>query len=384
MKNKLLIPTVMVGILILSLACSTLSPQTTLSTPVSNPDAPVSAISIGGMHSCALLKSGEVMCWGSNEQGQLGDGTLTKHNTANLVPGLSNITAISAGGSHTCALLNDGSIQCWGQNISWQLGDGTNTSRLTPTGVNLNGKAVAISAGDEHTCALMSNKEVKCWGKNLYGRLGINSFARLGKMPETVKDLEGVVMISADGEHTCALVNTGAVKCWGHGSAIGDGLDKNAKTPVDVVNLEKNILSISTGYGTTCALDNNGDAKCWGFFSLEQDSITPERIKGLGDDMVAIGTGGSHICAITNKGGIKCLGENEYGQLGNGTTYATYQATKVINLTGKAIEISTSLIFTCALVEHGDVLCWGDNSAGQLGNGTYDNSSEPVTVIGFK
>lgn len=384
MKNKLPIPIVAVAILILLLACSTLSTKTILSTPAPNPDAPVSAISTGGMHSCALLKNGDIMCWGSNEHGQLGDGTLSKHNTANLVPGLSNAIAVSAGGNHTCALLNEGSVKCWGQNTSWQLGDGTNTSRLTPTDVNLNGKAIAISAGDEHTCALMSNKEVKCWGKNLYGRLGIDSFARIGKMPKTVKNLEDVVMISADGEHTCALINTGAVKCWGHGSATGDGLDKNAKTPIDVVNLEKNILSIATGSGTTCALDNSGDAKCWGFFSLEQDSITPERIKGLGDDMVAIGTGGSHICAITNQGEIKCLGENEYGQLGNGTTHATYKATKVINLTGKAIEISTSLIYTCALVDNGNVLCWGNNSAGQLGNGTYDDSSKPVAVIGFK
>jgi alpha-tubulin suppressor-like RCC1 family protein len=374
-------------ILIFSLACTTISRYTEAPKPSDKPaENPVEAITSGGMHSCALIK-GAVYCWGYNDSGQIGDGTAITRSSATLVSDLDNVVAISAGGYHTCAVLNNGNVKCWGRNSSWQLGDGTNTLRNTPTDVkNLNGKAVAISAGDEHTCALMENREVKCWGKNLYGRLGIDSFARIGKTPETVKNLEGVVMISAGYEHTCALTSVGAVKCWGHNGfgAIGGNTDKNAKIPIDVVNLDTNILSITTGFGATYALDKNGNIKYWGWLNAQLQNTTPEYIEGFDENAIDVAAGTGYVCILTNEGAIQCLGENEYGQLGNGTTRPTYRATNVTKLPGKAIKISVGAIYACALVDNGDILCWGDNSVGQLGNIAAEYSTEPIPVIGFK
>ncbi len=361
-------------VLVFSLACKTLAPSENAKLELK---VKIDLISTGGAHSCAIA-NGTVYCWGYNGSGQLGDGTLTNRNTANLVPGLNNIISISAGGHHTCALLNSGDVKCWGDNYSWQLGDGTNKTKLAPDRiVQLNGKAIAISAGSDHTCALMSNREVKCWGKNLHRQLGIDSNERIGKLPETVKDLQGVIMVSAGSEHTCALLETGDVKCWG----ANQGNDaRNVKTPVDVLGLNSNIVSITTSFASTCALENSGNVWCWGLLR----SVRPERVRSFNGKAINVVMGTDHVCIITNNGAVECTGENEYGQLGDGTTNPSYTTASQVNLPGKVVEVTANFSNTCALIDNGNVLCWGENSEGQLGNGSFDKSATPVTVIGLK
>jgi len=356
------------------------------------------AISAGGAHTCALLNSGEVKCWGDNWAGQLGNETTDASNVPVLVSGLSDAVAISAGGAHTCALLDNGGVKCWGDNQSGQLGDDSTTNSNVPIPVSgLSSKGIAISAGGCHTCALLDSGEVKCWGCNRSGQLGEGSFQpRL--VPVLVSDLSGVIGITTGGTHSCAVLEEGGIKCWGddYVGQIGSGIivDKNVPISVSVLS---GASAISLGGRHTCALLDSGEVSCWGFNSYGQvgDGTTVDRrpvpvpVSGLwGDTVVAISGGFRHSCALLASGEVKCWGQNQSGQLGDGTFNDSPVPVLISALSGETvIEISAggdaSGSHTCALLFTGEVKCWGKNFYGQLGDGTNQDRTSPVLVSGL-
>jgi alpha-tubulin suppressor-like RCC1 family protein len=388
-----------------SLACSTLVPQPPLPAPTLVPThIPIEAstevstqlpssnrlplsISVGGAHVCALLNDGHVACWGDNSSGQLGDGTYTKHFTATEVPGLTDAISISAGGSHTCAVTQTGHVKCWGNNYSGQLGNGTKQTGMVPTEIPGLTDVVAISAGSEHTCAVLRDGGAKCWGKNLNGRVGDGSGKLFIFSPVDVAELGAdIVSISAADEHTCALTGTGNVKCWGRNTEgqLGIGQETNrSKVPVEVININGKATALSTGFSSSCVVTNDGPVECWGWMGSDELSNAPVAFEGLDGNAKMVATGASHVCVVLESGGVKCMGENTEGQLGNGKISDLEAFVTVQNLPSDITEIGVSFDSTCALTNSGEIFCWGDNTSGELGIGTTEDSATPVKVIGI-
>ena len=323
---------------------------------------------------------------------------LTKHaeikirqQTSSLPQVIIEFAKVSAGYSHTCTLTGGGGVKCWGENRSGQLGDGTTTQRSTPVDVVSFGSGVVeISAGGGHTCLLTSGGGVKCWGGNYSGQLGDGTTENRTTPVDVVGLGSGVVMVVAGLNHTCALTSRGGVKCWGSNDngQLGDGTTENRTTPINVVGLGSGVALVSAGGQHTCTLTSRGRVKCWGanWYGQIGDSTTanrstPVNVVSLGSGVTAVTPGGGHTCAVTSGGGVKCWGSNYAGQLGDGTTE---NRTMPVDVVGLGVSVSTIIAgydHTCALTIDGGIKCWGNNGYGQLGDGTTENHNLPVDVI---
>ena len=198
----------------------------------------VRALGAGTHHSCVVTKTGNVMCLGAGESGQFGDGTFTEWRVkSEKVLNLSGVRAVALGNYHSCALTTTGGVKCWGSNQYGQLGDGTTTGKKKgknkPVKVDLS-SVRAIELGNHHSCALTTT-DVMCWGENDVGQLGDNTSKQQNK-PVKVFGLSGVSAIAVGAHHSCALTMTGGVKCWGYNFSgqLGNGRNINSEIPVDV------------------------------------------------------------------------------------------------------------------------------------------------------
>ncbi|HET6953077.1 MAG TPA: hypothetical protein VFI47_22035 [Acidimicrobiales bacterium] len=310
-------------------------------------------------------------------------------------------TQITGGDVHACALTAAGGIRCWGGNAWGALGDGTTTDRWTPTDVvGLGDDAKSVDAGWNTTCAVTAGGRAKCWGYNLRGQLGDGTTTDRWTPTDVVGLGSGVRAVSAGVFHACALLDGGAVKCWGlnHRGQLGDGTTTDSATPVDVVGLGSGVRAISAGIWHTCAVTAAGGVTCWGQNNFGQlgdgtttDRWTPTDVAGLGSGvaMVEAATGGdgfadgSHTCAVTTRGGVKCWGINNVGQIGDGTTTDRWTPTDVPGLTAGVRSVSTGGGYSCAVTHAGGVACWGINGFGQLGDGSTSVQPAPVGVTGL-
>jgi len=376
---------------------------------------PIDAIATGGSHTCALTSSGEVWCWGANDQGQLGVQDVAMSSVPLLVEGLRTVIQLSAGNDHTCVVTASGGVMCWGRNGFGQLGNGAFGGSAVPvdvcepspapgtgTALQVAGQGscrplsgvVGLSVGGSHACVVVSSGSVLCWGINQDGELGDGSLdAR--NVPVLVGGLaEKAIGVTSGAFHTCALLESGAVQCWGFNTSgqLGDGTTTLSPSPVDVLGLPGPVASMSAGGIQTCVLTSSGEALCWGGNLNGQvgdgsfvDRLAPTAVVGLDAGVRAISAGWKHTCAILADEAIACWGQNSQGQLGDGSLTDSGVPIEVARLP-KASLLSAggtrtgNVGHSCAFALGGGLHCWGANLEGQLGNGTLATASVPVAV----
>jgi alpha-tubulin suppressor-like RCC1 family protein len=403
-----------------------------------------SAVSAGDFHTCALTSSGQVRCWGRNQEGQVGKGQTSTIEAAPVDVILPAVYSIAAGGWHTCAVTTTWQVKCWGRSDQGQVGQPPNPgasypvpapapidvvwpssdlphvvvageyyscaltaasqamcwgrttlggpATATPTMVaGLTGTVANLAAGAYHTCAVLETGDVWCWGQDEYGELGDNPINLF--VPQDVTGLTtGVTAVGAGSDHTCAIV-AGGLRCWGANAKgqLGDGTLVGRALPGDVVGLTSGVSAVTGGRSHTCALTTSAGVKCWGANDKGQlgdgtltDRWVPGDVTGLTSGVQAVAAAsGSHTCALTAGGGVKCWGANTFGQLGNGTTSNSSAPVDVSGLASGILALHVGSSHACALTNAGAVKCWGYNGDGELGTGTWVDSSVPVDVTGL-
>lgn len=337
--------------------------------------APATDVTLGERHSCALLADGAVVCWGANDEGQIGPaGGFAP------IPELGPARAIAAGAAFTCALLEDGAVACWGRNLDRELGAFDGPRSATPVLVPLPDRATAIAARDRHACAVVSGGAVFCWGSNYQRELGTGE-AEPRMAPTLVRGLEGeaVTALALGVAHSCALAG-GQVFCWGGNTLgqLGDGSNELRPSPV-VVPFLSAVASLGAGDHHTCAATADGTSWCWGANAQGQlgEGTTiginvPVPVVGLVDGD-ALAAGATFTCALRKQGAVVCWGDNRVGQLGTGFAVARFTPSVVFDL-ANVRGVAAGGAFTCArrpAVAGADAtVCWGANQAGQLGDAT--------------
>lgn len=401
-------------------------------------------ISVSEANTCAVLTDGTARCWGANGVGQLGNGTFVAATKPIDVAGMSNVKQIFTGSLGTCGSLVDGTMKCWGQMISspawgsvsnvpvvtselanaqdlaqrfgvacarmgdnsakcWgsnnlygQVGNGTKVDAPSPVAITGLSNVKILQIGATHACALLTDETVKCWGANIGGQVGAPGPANEYLTPTPVAGLDHASELTVGAMHSCVLVTGGYVRCWGENltGAIGNGMKTNAPTPSTAMTSGPmppvpltNARKVVAGSFRTCALLDDATVSCWGKNDKGQlgdgtktDSPYALPVKGLANvaDFVV---GNQHSCALLADGTVRCWGDNTAGQLGDGTTVESLEPVVVKGLSNvKELVSNIDASDTCAVRTDGTVWCWGDNSSGQIGNGTLVDVPEPVEV----
>ena len=351
-------------------------------------------IMAGGRHTCAIDEGGVGYCWGFNDAGQLGIGSVTPGSGpvfANLFPnavtGGLTFTVGSSGASHSCAITLSNVPYCWGLNIDGRIGNAQNGSTPVPAPAAVSSANVyrSLSAGTTHTCATTTSDKLFCWGSNDQGKLGVGSATALFNSPQAVAPSLNIVSVAAGALHTCAASSTGSLYCWGSNASGQAGLGNAAGANIPTLIAGTPYAQIVAGENHTCGRRTGGDVRCWGNNEFGQlgDGTTTTRTTPVpsapGILFKSITAGQFHTCGITNAGVAYCWGLGTSGQLG----YGGVNSSLIPQPVGGGLTfsvISAGGLQTCGITTGRVAYCWGNNQYGALGDGTQIHSSLPVKV----
>ena len=353
----------------------------------------------------AAALNGQVLGWGANAYGEVGNGTTTNVLKGLPVVGLPyGVSLVAAGARHSMAMKSNGSVVAWGKNGVGELGNGGTTNSSTPVAVTglgagsgvvaLSGNAPPLSAtslsGNGHSMALKSDGTVLGWGNNNSGQVG--NFSTVDQLtPVGVFGLgsgSGVIAISAGGSHSLALKSDGTALAWGGNNSgqLGNGTLTGSVVPVQILGAGSGVVAISAGAAFSLALKSNGTVLSWGNNASGQlgnwtftDSSVPVAVVGV-SGVKQVAAGGAFSLALLTNGTVQSWGNNQSGQLGDGTA-PTDHATAVTVFGATAIaEVSAGFSHGMARRATGVMKAWGRNASGELGLGTTLQHNTPVSV----
>ncbi len=354
-------------------------PKVVTPPPAAAPVNPVVEVASQSFHTCARRQVGDVLCWGKNTYGQLGDGRREDSERLVKVAGLEDAAELAVGRDFSCARRRAGTVICWGNNEDGQLGDGRGLKpgalSLRPTNVAGLSGVTALTAGEYHACALLRGGAVKCWGNGGNGQIGRDSQRAYGT-PLSIERLNKIVGIASGTGHVCALESVGVVKCWGRNTEgqLGDGKSGSRIKPVTVAGLE-NAVELASGHRHTCARQRSGRVWCWGDnvsgqlgagAGRETKRGTPVEVTGL-RSVVQLAAGSEHTCARLESGRVVCWGGNGSSQLGHKSSVTRRPTPTAVRGMADAVDLSLGAKHTCAVRKTGKVACWGDTEYGALG-----------------
>ena len=362
---------------------------------------------------CALGSDLRASCWGSNDFGQLGNGSISDELSPRAVSGdlrFNNLSTNPAG-QHVCGVTTSGAAYCWGQNDFGQLGDGSLDSRVTPTLVSGNLTFSSVNATWRFSCGLTTDGAAYCWGRGEWGQLGDGLMTR-SLVPVAVAGGHRFVKIDTGSNNlVCGLTTEGRVLCWGLdvGGALGspsaetctrfDELQLPCATTPQSISSDERFQDVSAGASFACAVTVSGEGLCWGRNSQGQlGSPTTEEQCAQGDfsggacsgtptpilgshSFVTLATGVSHACGVTVDGNVYCWGQNVFGERGNGTLGTSSSVPELVLGGLTFASVSAGDLHTCGETTDGQLYCWGLNDRGQLGTGNLNIGLTPVAVV---
>lgn len=360
-------------------------------------DAATSVLAVRG--SAALYRSahGALFDWGASPNGEVLDGGpdgdfVVPIPVPQPVPAAGNAIQLAPMSVGNCVLNDDNSIYCWGWNGYYEI-DGTGQSQ-PPPGKKLLDNAVTLVGNDYH-CAKLKDGALQCWGYPAACE-GDPTVPTYSTLPHARPDLAALDGLAIGFNYACGLEG-GSVFCCGsnEGGQLGDGttVDRIALLPA---NVHGEAASVAVGHNTNvCAVMTDGAVQCWGWNDSGQVGAgftsgaqsTPVTVAGV-TTAARVTIGDAHACALLADGTARCWGDNTYGQLGDGTTEQRLTPTVVVSpnggeALGDILDIQAGGTFTCALQRSGGVWCWGNNQDGQLGDGTLIGRQFPTHVIGL-
>ncbi|MFA6962960.1 MAG: hypothetical protein WC205_19560 [Opitutaceae bacterium] len=345
----------------------------------------VAIISAGKTHTLSVKTNGTVWAWGNNTSGQIGDNTTTLRKARVQVTTLSSITSVAAGGSHSLARKSDGTVWAWGGNANGQVGNGTTTNRLTPVQLSGLSAITSVAAGDTHSLALKSDGTVWAWGDNSNGQLGDGTITqRLA--PIQITGLTNVVEISAGTKFSVARKSDGTVWAWGINDSgqLGDGTTVQRTQPTQVFGFTGATL-ICAGDTHVVALGAGGVVWGWGSNTQGELASTLPLLRTEAAPLfgipaaVALGAGSHRSGLVDSNGGVRMWGANQNARLGNTTVpFRTLPVTLTDTKQVTSLYVGGNQGFIQRI--NGKLLAWGSNDYGQLGTGNLLPASVPSPV----
>ncbi|MGC9196832.1 MAG: RCC1 domain-containing protein [Syntrophobacteraceae bacterium] len=344
-------------------------------------------VSAGEQHTVLIKSDGTLWAWGGNTYGQLGDGTTTNHSSPEQI-GMSNGWAsVAASGFHTAALGSDGTLWTWGDNTYGQLGDGTTTNHPSPEQIGTSNDWMSVAAGGYHMVAIKSNGTLWAWGENNAGQLGDGTTTGQGS-PEQIGAANNWGSVSAGFRHTMAIKTDGTMWAWGdntHGE-LGDG-STTMQTSPEQIGTDNHWMSVAAGYDYTVAVKSDGTLWAWGSNSsgemgagmMTADILGPQQI-GTDNHWASVAAGWTHVVGVKSDGTLWSWGNNSYGQMGDGTMI-NRNSPEQIGTEQNWMWAAAGDGFTTALNSNDDMMAWGNNQYGQVGNNSTSDQDSPEMIM---